>query len=52
MASVLHACTQEEQHGVVRFLWAKGLNSEKVHNEMPEVYGEKYLSRKVVYTHS
>jgi hypothetical protein len=31
------------------FLWAKGLNTEDVHNEMFPVYGGKCLSFKVVH---
>jgi hypothetical protein len=31
MATVLEDCTTEEQSSVVRFLWAKGLNTEHIH---------------------
>jgi hypothetical protein len=40
MATVLEVCT-EEQHSVVRFLWAQGLNARDTHNEMYPVYGRK-----------
>jgi hypothetical protein len=43
---MLEGCTTEEQHSVVRFLWAKGLNAKDVHKEMFPVYGGKCLSHK------
>jgi hypothetical protein len=45
MATVLEWCTTEEQHSVVRLLWAKGLNAKDIYKEMFLVYGEKCLSR-------
>ncbi|KAG8226586.1 hypothetical protein J437_LFUL007278 [Ladona fulva] len=49
MAGVLNDCTREEQRAVVRFLWAKGLSTEEVHQEMCPMYGDNCLSRKAVY---
>jgi hypothetical protein len=49
MATVLEECTTEEQCFVVRFLWAKGLNSNDIHKEMFPVYGGKCLSLKAVH---
>jgi hypothetical protein len=43
MATVLEKYTTEEQHSVVRSLWAKGLNTEDIHKEMCAVYGGKCL---------
>jgi hypothetical protein len=45
---VLKRCTTEEQRSVVRFLWAKVLNTKDIHNEMFPVYGGKCLSRETV----
>jgi hypothetical protein len=39
MATVLEKCTTEEQHFVVRFLWAKELNAKDIHKEIFLVYG-------------
>jgi hypothetical protein len=49
MATVLDVCTTEEQRSVVRFLWAKGPNTNNIHKEMFPVYGRKCLSRKAVH---
>jgi hypothetical protein len=50
MATVLEGCTIEEQRSVVRFLWAKGLNTNDIHNKMFSVYGVKCLSRKAAHS--
>jgi hypothetical protein len=39
MATVVEEYTIEEQHSVVRFLWAKGLNAKHIHKEMFPVFG-------------
>jgi hypothetical protein len=44
MVTVLEECPTEEQRSVVRFLWAKGLNSKDIHKEMFPAYGGKCLS--------
>jgi hypothetical protein len=49
MATVLEEYTTEEQHSLVRFLWAKGLNAKNIYKEMFSVYGRKCLSRKAVH---
>jgi hypothetical protein len=49
MATVLEECTAEEQRSVVRFLWAKGLNTKVIHKEMFLVYGMKCLPRNAVH---
>jgi hypothetical protein len=41
-------CT-EEQHPVVHFPWAKGLNAKDIHKEMFPVYGRKCSSHKAVH---
>jgi hypothetical protein len=48
MATVLEGCTTVEQRSVVRFLWAKELNTIDIRKEMFPVYGGKCLSRKAV----
>jgi hypothetical protein len=49
MATVLEGYNTEEQCSVVRFLWAKGLNSNDSHKEIFRVYGGKCLTRKTVH---
>ena len=49
MAAPLSECTTLEQSSVVRFLWAKGMESKNIHKEMLPIYGEKCLSRQAVY---
>jgi hypothetical protein len=46
---VLEECNTEEQRSVMRFLWAKELNSKGIHKEIFLVYGWKCLSRNAVY---
>jgi hypothetical protein len=46
---VLEEYATEEQHPVVRILWAKGLNATDIRKEMFPVYGGKCLSRKAVH---
>jgi hypothetical protein len=48
MATVLEY-TLQEQNSVVRFLWAKGLNTKNISNEMLPVYDGKCLSCKAVH---
>jgi hypothetical protein len=49
MVTVLEECSTEEQHSVIRFLWAKGLNAEDIHKEMFPVYIGKCLSSEAVH---
>jgi hypothetical protein len=49
MATVLEEYATEEQLFVVRFLWAKGLNSKDIYKEMFPFCGGKCLSRKAVH---
>jgi hypothetical protein len=49
MAIVIEVYTTEEQHSVVRFLWAKGLNAKDIHKEMFPVHDGKCLSCKAVH---
>jgi hypothetical protein len=41
--------TAKQQHSVVRFLQAKGLNAKDIHEEIFPVHSGKYLSRKAVH---
>jgi hypothetical protein len=43
MATVLEVCTIEEQGCVMRFLWAKELNANDIHEENFPVYSRKCL---------
>jgi hypothetical protein len=49
MATVLEACTKEEQRSIVRFLWAKELTAKDTHREIFPVYGGKCLAFKAVH---
>jgi hypothetical protein len=49
MSNVLEEYTREDQCSIVRFLWARGLNSKNIHTEISPVYGGKCLSRKAVH---
>jgi hypothetical protein len=50
MATVLEECsTNEQQHSVVRFCGAKGLNPKDSHTEIFPVYGGKCLLCKAVH---
>jgi hypothetical protein len=46
MATVLEVCTIGEQHSIVCFLWAKGLNAKNIHKKICPVYDLKCMSRK------
>jgi hypothetical protein len=48
-ATMPKECTTEEQHSVMRFLCARGLNAKDVHKEMFPVCGRKCLLRKAVH---
>jgi len=45
----LQDCTIEEQHGVVRFLWAEGLKHVEIHRRMLAQYGHSTMSQRKVY---
>jgi hypothetical protein len=49
MATVHKECITEEQRLVVRFLWAKGLDTKDIRKEMFSRFDEKCLSRKAVH---
>jgi hypothetical protein len=49
VVTVLQECITDEQHSVVHFLWAKGLNAKDIHKEMFPVYGGNHLSCKAVH---
>jgi hypothetical protein len=49
MVTIFEECTTEEQHSVLHFLWARGLNEKDIHKEMFPVYGEKCMMCKVVH---
>jgi len=49
MAAKLINCTKEEQHSVIRFLWAEGGPGEQIHLRMCAQYGDKVFSRRIVY---
>jgi hypothetical protein len=47
--TLLEEYATEEQHSIVRFLWAKNLNTNGIHKEILPGYGGECLSRKAVY---
>jgi len=49
MATKLTNCAKEEQRSVIRFLWAEGVPGSHIHLRMCAQYGDKVLSRRIVY---
>ena len=49
MAAKLVNCTKEEQRSFIRFLWAEGVSGAQIHLRMCAQYGDKVLSRTIVY---
>jgi len=49
MAAKLINCTKEGQRSVIRFLWAEGVPGAQIHLRMCAHYGDKVLSRRIVY---
>ena len=49
MAAKLINCTKEEQLSVICFLWAEGVPGAQIHLCMCAQYGDKVLSRRIVY---
>ncbi|KAG8232245.1 hypothetical protein J437_LFUL011798 [Ladona fulva] len=49
MAVPLNTCTTIEQHGVVRFLWAKNMAAKDIHKEMLAMYSEHCLSCQAIH---
>ena len=49
MAAKLINCTKEEQRLVIRFLWAEGVLGAQIYLRMCAEYGDKVLSRRIVY---
>jgi len=49
MAAKLINCTKEEQRSVIRFLWAEGVPGAQIHLRLCAQYGDKVLSRTIVY---
>jgi len=45
----LQDCTNEEQCGVVRFLWAEGVKPVEIHRRMFAQYGQSTMSQRKVY---
>ena len=48
MARVPLLASRVEQRAVIRFIWAKGLSTAEIHNEMQPVYGHKCFNLSVV----
>ena len=49
MAAKLINCNKEEQRSVICFLWAEGVLGAQIHLRMCAQYGDKVLSRRIVY---
>jgi hypothetical protein len=49
MAAPLSVCTKEEQRGVIRFLWSKGVPGAEIHRRVSAQYGDSALPRRSVY---
>jgi len=48
MHAPLQACTIEEQHGIVRFLWAEGVKPVETYRRMLAQYGQSTMSQRKV----
>jgi hypothetical protein len=49
MAAKRINCTKEEQRSVIRFLWAEGVPGAQIHLCICAHYGDKVLSRRIMY---
>ena len=49
MAAKLINCTKEEQRSVMCFLWAEGVPGAQTHLRMCAQYGDKVISRGIIY---
>jgi transposase len=49
MAAPLSDCTTEEQRSVVRFLWAEGVISARIHRRMFAQYGAFNMHQRKIY---
>jgi len=49
MAAPLSVCMKEEQRGVIRFLWSKGVTGAEIHRRLSAQYGDSALPRRSVY---
>jgi hypothetical protein len=45
MVTMLEECSTIEQHSVLHFLWAKGLNAKDIHKEMFPICCIKWFSQ-------
>jgi len=49
MVAKLINCIKQGQHSVIRFLWAEGVPGAQIHLRMCAQYGNKVLSRRIIY---
>jgi len=49
MAAKLINCTKDEQRSVIGFLWAEGVPGAQIYLRMCAQYGDKVLSRRIIY---
>jgi len=49
MDAPLQDRTIEEQHGVVRFVWAEGVKPVEIHRRMLDQFGQSTVSQRKVY---
>jgi len=49
MAAPLSVCTNEEQRGVIRFLFSEGVTGAEIHRRLSAQYGDSALPRRNVY---
>jgi len=50
MATLPLKSSHNKQCAVIRFLWAKGLDTDEIHSEMRPVYGDKCFMRPAIHT--
>jgi hypothetical protein len=49
MEDPLYEFTINEQHAVIRFLWAEGIKPSEIHRRMLVQYGDKCIGQREVY---
>jgi hypothetical protein len=49
MGTLLENCTREEQHSVIKFLWAEEVKLREIHRRMIQQYGGSCMSERKAY---
>jgi len=49
MATLSLKSSRKERCAVIRFLWAKGLDTDEIHSEMCPVYGDRCFTKPPIH---